>query len=264
MNSIAPRSDWLLAIIAREFRSALLNRYFQVFATLALLGGMSAATFSEDGDSSAFFILQILLYIGSLFATLMGVSAARAECEEWPLLFSQPLPRFAIALGKMLALAGVLAVALVPLFAPPLFVGAPWMLLARLYLQGVQLTVCFGCVGLTAGFVARDRAQGLIFGAGAWLLLLFGVDLVALLAAHTAAWQRVPDFWVAGLMLNPLDSFRIGALFSMEAIPAEAAGRTPLAHWWIDHAIAWFLLLASVWTALLLALSGRTLNRWEE
>jgi hypothetical protein len=37
-------------------------------------------------------------------------------------------------------------------------------------------------------------------------------------------------------MLNPLDSFRIEALFALEQIPAEAANKTPLASWWIAHA----------------------------
>ena len=65
-------------------------------------------------------------------------------------------------------------------------------------------------------------------------------------------------------MLNPLDSFRIDALFALEQIPAEAANKTPLASWWIAHAGVWFAFVALAWAALCIALTGRRLNRWEE
>ncbi|MBA3762649.1 MAG: hypothetical protein H0X04_04800 [Chthoniobacterales bacterium] len=39
---------------------------------------------------------------------------------------------------------------------------------------------------------------------------------------------------------------------------------TPLASWWIDHASLWFSFIATIWTAALVALSGRQLERWEE
>lgn len=65
-------------------------------------------------------------------------------------------------------------------------------------------------------------------------------------------------------MLNPLDSFRIEALFALEQIPAEAANKTPLAGWWIAHAGLWFSLIATFWSAALVALAGLRLSRWEE
>ena len=63
-------------------------------------------------------------------------------------------------------------------------------------------------------------------GVSAWLFLLFGLDLVALLAARFEFIQTIPDLWVSLLMLNPLDAFRIQALFALEQIPAEAANKT--------------------------------------
>ena len=65
-------------------------------------------------------------------------------------------------------------------------------------------------------------------------------------------------------MLNPLDAFRIEALFALQQIPAEAANKTPLAAWWIEHAAAWFTLISIFWSAALIAIAGQRLNRWEE
>ncbi len=259
-----PAAQPFRAVLIREFRSARLNRYFQVFAALALLGGLSAAAFSEGPEASVFFLLQLVLYLVPLFALLVGVTAARAEQEEWAMLFSQPVPRSAFVVGKFAALAAMFAVVLLPLFLPALVTGSPWRGLAQLAWQSLALAGCFGGLGLWAGFAARDGVQALMLGLGLWLLLLCGLDLLALFAAHWPAMQRFPDVWVAGLMLNPLDAFRIHALFSLEQIPAEAAGKSPLTQWWLGHPGTWFGLLCVGWIGALLRSTGSRLARWEE
>jgi ABC-2 type transport system permease protein/Cu-processing system permease protein len=254
----------LRGVLLRELRAALINRYFQVFAVLSLLGGGATLIFSEDAQSIAVFILQIALYFVSLFALLAGVSSAQAEREEWEFLFTQPVPRSAYVMGKFVAYLAIFSAVLGLLFLPGLFAGGSVPALALLYLHTLLLAGSFLALGLIAGFVARDRAQSLIAAATAWLLLLFGLDLVALFATRWTAFQRFPDIWVALLMLNPLDSFRIEALFSLEQIPAEAASKTPLASWWVAHTGLWFGVIAVSWSVALLALASLRLNHREE
>src|SRR5687768_2264601 len=110
----------LRAVLLREFRAALLNRYVQVFSVLALGGGIAAVTLSEEAGAAAFFLLQIALYFVTLFALLVGVSSARAEAEEWPILFAQPAPRWATVIGKFIALTAIFSGVLAFLFAPAL------------------------------------------------------------------------------------------------------------------------------------------------
>lgn len=254
----------LHALLAREFRAALINRYFQVFCALSLLGGGAAILFSDDASAVGFFILQIALYFVSLFALLAGMSSAQGEREEWQLLFAQPVPRSAYVIGKFLALFSIFGAVLVLLFLPPLIAGSAARTLAMLYVQTLLLAAVFLACGLGAGFVAHDRAQALIIGVSAWLLLLFGVDLLALFAARWPLVQSTPDIWVGALMLNPLDCFRIEALFALQQIPAEAANKTPLANWWIEHAGIWFAMISLFWSTVLIVLAGVRLNRWEE
>jgi ABC-type transport system involved in multi-copper enzyme maturation permease subunit len=238
------------ALFTREFRLALINRYFHVFSALALIGGIAAAVFSEDANSTGFFHLQVALYFVSR--------------EEWQLLFTQPLPRPSYVIGKFFALALIFSGVLLLLFLPPLFAGADVRMMALLYLQTLLLAATFLACGLAAGYFAHDRAQALIVGVSAWLLLLFGVDLIALFAARWSGIQKFPDLWVALLMLNPLDSFRIDALFALQQIPAEAANKTPLAGWWTAHAGVWFAAIAVVWSVMMMTLASVRLNRWEE
>ena len=47
------------AVLVREFRASLLNRYVQVFSVLALGGGVAAVTIDEETGAAAFFLLQI-------------------------------------------------------------------------------------------------------------------------------------------------------------------------------------------------------------
>src|SRR5262249_27292769 len=226
----------LKGLLLREFRAAFMNRYFQVFAALSLLGGVMAVFFSETANAISFFVVQIAIFLVSLFALLAGVSSAQAEREEWQLMFSQPVPRAAYVIGKFIAYLSIFAGVLVLLILPALFSGTSAQLIVILYMQTLLLAAAFLALGLAVWFFFHDRAQGLIIGATAWLFMLFGVDLAGLFIARFEFMQKMPDLWVSMLMLNPLDAFRIHALFVLEQVPAEAANKTPLANWWITHA----------------------------
>ena len=262
--ALVPATGPVGAILRRELQAAILSRYLQVFAVLALAGGIGAALLANTGNAAAMLILQMALYFVSLFAMLIGTSSARAESQEWPLLFAQPIPRSTFLLGKFVALSLVFAGLLVLLFLPILFVRQPDPTLLSLYGRTLALAMTFAALGLTAGFLARDRVQGIVAGVSAWLICLFGLDLIALIAAHWPFLQRAPDAWVALLMLNPLDAFRIDALFAMERIPAEAAGQTALTSWWLAHSGLWFFLISLGWLTALLGLTAKRLSRWEE
>ena len=252
------------AVLLREFRAALINRYFQIFAALALLGGSAAAFFSEDPNAVAFFIVQMALYLVSLFALLAGVSSAQGERSEWQLMFAQPVPRASYPIAKFIAYLSIFAAVLLLLFIPAAIASTHLQTMALLYLKTWLLAATFLALGLTIGLFANDRAHALIVGVSAWLFLLAGLDLIGLIVARLEFVQKIPDLWVALLMLNPLDAFRIDALFTLEQIPAEAAGKTALASSWIAQAGVWFGFIATVWSLALITLAGIHLRRLEE
>lgn len=254
----------LRAVLLREFRAALINRYFHIFAVLALVGGLASAFFNEDPNAVAFFVVQMALYLVSLFALLAGVSSAQGERSEWQFMFTQPVPRACYPIAKFITYLSIFAAVLLLLFIPAAIASAHGQTLALLYLKTLLLAATFLALGLMIGFFANDRAHALIVSVCSWLFLLAGVDLAGLLFARFELIQKVPDLWVSVLMLNPLDAFRIDALFSLEQIPAEAANKTPLAAWWIAHSGLWFSSVASLWTLALIALAGHRLNRLKE
>jgi ABC-type transport system involved in multi-copper enzyme maturation permease subunit len=251
----------LVAILIREFRAAILNRYVQVASVLALAGGIAAVMLSEEAGAVAFILLQIALYFVSLFALLAGVSSARAEAEEWPILFAQPAPRWAFVLGKFLALLTLFAGILVFLFIPALITTPTPGLLVGLFALTLGVAAVFGSLGLCTGLLATDRPQGLVFGVAAWLFLLFGYGFGTLLLAQWPLVQKMSDLWVLLLMLNPAEAFRIQALFAFEQIPPESASKTALAQWWLANASAWSAGISAAWTSLLLLLATWRISR---
>src|SRR5215472_12019422 len=131
------------ALFGREFRAALINRYFQVFCALGLIGGIAAAIFGEDANATAVFYVQIAIYFVSLFALLAGVGSAQAEREEWQLLYTQPLPRAVCVIGKFCALLSMFGAVLLLMFVPGLLAGSAIHALASLYFETFLLAATF-------------------------------------------------------------------------------------------------------------------------
>jgi ABC-type transport system involved in multi-copper enzyme maturation permease subunit len=256
-----PDGGVLLAVLLRETRAALVNRYLQVFSVLALCGGIAAVPMAEVQNAAAFLLLQIAQYFVTLFAVLVGVSSARAESDEWALLFAQPVPRSAYIFGKFITLWAIFGAILTLLFLPAILQADAPAPLLQLFGNTLFLAAIFGSLGLLSGVIGHDRVQALMIGITAWLFLLFGVDLLAFLAAQR--FNVVPDVWVAALMANPLDAFRIQALFALGQVPADAADKTRLAAWWLSRASLWFVLLSALWTLALLALASRRFSKVE-
>lgn len=259
--SPAPLGHAVRAVLVREMHAALLNRYLQIFTLLALGGGLASVWLGENLEAIAHITLQVCLYGVPLFAILLGVSSARMECEEWPMLFSQPVRRSSIFLGKFISGWGVFLLLLALLFAPGLFVGAPAGPTILRWIESAELSAVFIALGLCVGVWAGDRARALISGLVAWLSLLFVFDLAALALAGWSLLRKLPELWIALLLINPLDAFRIQALFQLEQIPPETAARTPLAAWWLNHASACFFVVAAIWTLALLAVTLHKIRR---
>lgn len=169
-----------------------------------------------------------------------------------------------LSFGKISRVRSAIRARLASAFFPAVIAGSNTAVISLLYGHTLLLAATFLALGLTVGFLVHDRTAGLMTAVSIWVFLVFVVDLVGLFAARFALVQSRPDIWVAFLMLNPLDAFRIHALFALEQIPTEAGSKTFLANWWISHAGGWFVTIALTWCSALLALAVQQLNRRQE
>lgn len=239
------------AAAGRELLSHRLNRFLHAHVALVIAAGLLPLLTPGDAlaRGASWWLLHAVLYAVSLSALLLGLSSAHAEADEFTWLLGQPRGIAPWLAGKAAALAGLVIAAALLLAVPAGVAGAGSreLFLAVAGAAGVS-TVC-ALAGLALGFWIRDGVPGLIAAVATWFVLLFGTDLLLLAVAGGAAAQGHPDWWVAALMSNPLDAYRVGLLFALEraAFSGLTVGR--LTGWWVAHAGGWLAVLTLAWSA---------------
>ena len=240
----------IAAACQRELWANRVNRFLHVHVALAAAAGLLPLFTPDDVESAApMWVLHAVLYCLSLSALLLGLSSAHGESDEFPLLFTQPVPRAAWLLGKAAGLSIVLLPAALLLVLPSIIWIGATPALAGLAAAAAGITLAMAAIGLAIGFWVRDPVRSLLTALGAWFVLLFGTDLL-LLALSGAPWlQRRPDLWVALLMGNPLDALRITVIFDVEQAAFAALDAGGLVRWWLAHGRAWLVIVVTVWIA---------------
>ncbi|HEX9671499.1 MAG TPA: ABC transporter permease subunit, partial [Thermoanaerobaculia bacterium] len=173
-------------------------------------------------------LVQLALLLVPLTALVIGVLALVPERGTAELLFSQPVARRTILLGKLLglfaALAGAQAVG---------FGGAGGVIFARAGGQGVAgfvllalfslvLTAVFlGIAALiAAGVPARRRARALAWALVAWFVLIVLFDVAALGLASLLPSGLASRVLIVAVLVNPAAAVRTAALLATEGTTA--------------------------------------------
>jgi Cu-processing system permease protein len=246
---IIPARAAVAAACQRELAANRVNRFLHVHLALAASAGLLPLFTPDDvGTAAPLWALHAVLYCLSLSALLLGLSSAHGEADEFALLFTQPVPRWAWLLGKAAGLSVVLVPASILLVLPAAFGGGLTPGLAGLAAAASGITLALAAIGLAVGFWVRDPVRSLLTALGTWFALLFGADLL-LLALSGAPWlQQHPGLWVALLMANPLDALRITVIFDVEHAAFAGLDGGGLVTWWLEHGWVWLALVIALWT----------------
>jgi Cu-processing system permease protein len=254
---------------ARRARTVTLFAAGFALASLAVaLIGLSAggAVTVQGFARTSVSLLQLVVWVVPMMALLTG-AVAGAECHELEFVVGLPLTRgqllgarwaaWTLALGAALFVglgAAGIAIALLAGAAD----GARYL---ALMLVAWLLLAATLALGLAIGVTARTRARAVGLAIVTWVVLVVGVDLVAIgalaiLPPHEAGWSLS-----LLLLADPVDAARAFGLglFRADTIagPTGAALRRVL-----GGLGAWVLVAGLVaWTALPLALAGRWFAR---
>ncbi|HEY7512386.1 MAG TPA: ABC transporter permease subunit [Vicinamibacteria bacterium] len=269
--AVCARQELLLAV-----RSRWTQIFAAVFAALSLAVAASGYVLSgghgvQDFARTAASLVQIVLLLVPVTALLIGVVALAPERGAAELLYSQPVRRRTILLGRLAGLlCALLAAQAVGFGAAGLVVfwqsgGAGLGSFALLVSCSFALTAVFLglaawlAVGATAGRRSRAIAQALVvWFAAAVLYDVAALGLASLLRSGTAS-----RLLVAAVIVNPVDAVRTAALLGVEG--ASAFGAASLAFFRITggSASAAAMLAASViaWIVVPTALAVRRLER---
>ncbi|HEU5078430.1 MAG TPA: hypothetical protein VFT72_04420 [Opitutaceae bacterium] len=234
---------------AREFLSHRLNRFLHAHVLLVVAAGFLPLLTPGDvlARGASWWLLHAVLYTITLSALLLGLSSAHAEADEFTWLLGQPAGICPWLAGKIAALAILAAGAAALLGLPTMLAGGGSRELLLTTAGAAGVSVVCALAGLGLGFWVRDGVRGLITALAVWIVLLFGTDFLLLACAGAAGTQAHPDLWVAGLMINPLDAYRVTILFAVEraAFSGIEAGR--LVGWWVSHAALWLGAMLTAW-----------------
>jgi Cu-processing system permease protein len=234
---------WLFA--REELTLALRSRFTQIFAAVfAVLASLVAAAGYvlsgghgvQDFARTAASLVQLVLLLVPLTALLLGVFALAPERGAAEIVFSQPVPRRTVLLGKLLGLFLALSAAQALGFGVSgLFVhaqagaeGAGSFLLV----VGASLVTTAVFLGLAAllavGATGRRRTRALALALVAWFVAVALLDLVALGAASLLPSGPASRVILVASIVNPLAAVRTGTLLAVEGTAAFGAASLAL------------------------------------
>jgi len=260
---LAARSRWTLVFAA-------------VFALLAL--GVSASGYIlsggygfQDFARTSASLLQLVVLVVPLASLLMGVLALAPERGTAELLFSQPVSRRTILVGKLLGLFVALAAAeLVGFGLAGILVfstagdegGGGYALLVA---SAMLLTAAFLAIAalVAAGAVGRKRTRALAVALVVWFAAVILVDLTTLGVASLLPSTAASRLLVLSVLANPAGAVRTGALLGIEGTAAFGSASLAFLRFTGGPAGAAVLLALSVaaWIVLPAVAAARRLSR---
>jgi len=233
-------SSPLLLCARQELLLAVRSRWTQIFALV--FAGLSLAVASsgyiltgghgvQDFARTAASLVQLVILLVPLASLLMGTLALTPERGASELLFSQPIPRSAVLLGKLLGLFEALAAAQALGFGAAGLVifsqagGEGLGTFLLLALGSLVLTAVFLGLSalLAAGAPERGRARVLALALVVWLVTAVVFDVAALGLASLLPSGLASRVLILAVLVNPADAVRTGALLAAEGTTAFGA-----------------------------------------
>jgi Cu-processing system permease protein len=266
---------WTMA--RRELREALGNKWLGLYALgfAALALALSSASQASSGYSglggfgrTAASLINALLLFVPLLGLSVGAACLAGDRERGTLLYllAQPVNRAEVFTGKALGAALAVSAATFAGFGLAglaLAANGDGEPLAFLALAGYTLLLALASLGLGLVVSALARTSGAAMSAALilWLGLAFFSDLG--LVGVTLAWRPTPAMLFGLLVVNPLQAFKLGAIYSLRASLDTLGAAGQYAAHRLGDGLPWFLaaLLAAwvvvTWGAALAVFSRR-------
>lgn len=264
------RYELLLAV-----RSRWLQTCAAVFAALALAVAGAGYILSgghgvQDFSRTAVSLVQITLLLVPLAALVFGGLALTPDRGAAELIYSQPVPRRVILIGRMLGvwvalsaaeligfgLAGIVVQSQAGIDGVSRYLT---LIGTAVAITGIFLAVAALIAALSPGRRTRVLAAGLVV----WFVTVMLFDIAALAAAsmlHSTAASRL---LIVATLFNPVDAARTGALLAIDGSSAFGAGSLALMRFSGGLPGAFMIIAASLaaWLIAPLWLAARVISR---
>lgn len=234
----------LILCASQELTIAVRSRWTQIFAAtfailaLAIAGSgyvLSGGTGVQDLARTATSLTELVVLVIPMMALLVGATSFSPERGAAELLFSQPVSRATIVVGKLLGLLEALTAAQalgfgaagVVIFSQSGVEGLGGFLL--LFGGSVVLTAIFLSLSAwMAGGDGRRRTRTLAVAVVTWFVAVVLFDVAALGIASLLRSGPASRVLMAAILINPVDAVRTGALLGIQGTAAFGAASLAL------------------------------------
>ncbi len=224
----------IYTIAEAEIIESVRNKWTYIFTiifAILILGisyfGLSASGYTasfQDFSRTTLSLLNLVLYLIPLVSLVIGVVGFSGDGRLNELLFSQPLNRWEIYIGKLLGL-------LVVLFSSTAlgFSISGLIILSRVGSEGVLKYLVFVLLSNILGFVfvsisglisiiSKQRGKALGISVFIWFLFLIFYDLVIIGVTTTFLKGKIAaTFAMVSLLGNPVDIVRVLSLITLNS-----------------------------------------------
>lgn len=233
--------------------------------------GMMAEGFAgmQNFTRTSASILNLVLYIVPLVALVMGTLSFTGDKGSTELLFSQPVSRAEVLLGKLLGV--FFSMALSTLVG---FILAGFVIIAGSGTDGISRYVAFVGLSLLLSLVflslsvvtaTLSRRKSKAFGLALvlWFFFVLFYDLIAIGGTLVLEGQSANTFLFISLFGNPVDMVRVASLISLDNVTIFGASGAVLVRFLggTSASIALLLVALAFWIGAPLLLSHRLLQR---
>ena len=272
-------NSFLITRIARqELLVNIRNKWTVIFAAVfgLMIVGISYIGIMAEGYSgmqnftrTSASMLNLVLYIVPLVALIMGTLSFTSDRGTTELLFSQPVFRGEVLLGKVLGLFLSLTVSMLVGFvaAGGIIISVTGTEGMLQYLVFVMLSLLLALVFLVVAVViaTSNRRKSRSFGIAlfAWFFFVLFYDLIILGISLFFKGQTANYILFLSLFGNPVDMVRVASLIILDNVSIFGAAGAALLRFLGGSILSVILLVGSliVWIGIPLAWSHRMLNR---
>ena len=233
----------ILTIARQELIINIRNKWTTIFSLvfgILVIGisyfGTMAEGFAgiQDFTRTSASILNLVLYIVPLVALTMGTLSFTGDKGSMELLFSQPISRTEIQLGKLLGVFASIAISTLIGFvgAGALIVNASGIDGLARYSSFVALTlllsIVFLCISMFIATLSRRKSKAFGISLFLWFFFVLLYDLLAIGGALLLRGKSANTFLFLSIFGNPVDMVRVASLILLDNVSIFGAAGAAL------------------------------------
>lgn len=211
----------MFKILKYSFYDLMRSRWSYVYFTFYLLLGFVLLFLNNDVDKAIITLMNIVIVLTPLIATIFGVMYYYNSREFTELLLAQPINRKKIFLGQYLGISISLSLSLVlglgiPFIAYGLFKSTVIFNFGLLLVVGFFLNFIFVALSYNIALSTENKIKGFGYAILMWLFLAVIYDGIFLISLTIFNDYPLDKFSLLASMLNPIDLSRILILLKLD------------------------------------------------